>query len=597
MNLLQKAISVILTLGMVLAAGCGEAAVKGAAEEETASYKMETKTIDLPVEYSPREFAFDETGEKLLFTYVQNGQEYICNLAVPEETADYQTQMYCEEKNTSGSFLRYEDEVAAFLKKQKDEIKVYPCKEALFYCQDGELLGYSLEKDTSKRICRLSEYDLLEYQIQAIFGTEDSVLLACFDPNQKHAKIELVHLYQEENLFWSGEAEQEMQTVKLFVPSTMGSSLFGEAIAGFNKEQKQYRVELEEMELGGILDMEDYYTKIQVTLLKKDCPDMVFFFDEKDIYRYKDKDVFADLSPWLETSQNYSLEDFQENVLDCYRIGGKLIALPTTYSVDTISGRASQMGEKAGWTVWEFLEWLKTHPEVKSKYGLSKDMVLEMCLKGCLNSFVNYEEKRATFDGQEFQKLLYQIQELTLDEKSYESEWSELLNEKATILSDTGLTDYTSYIQQELTRYDNEMVFKGYPSTDGAPVYLLHTSPLCILEGSDCKEGAYAFYEYYIEYRNKEQSLFSGLKEQMAKNRQAAQKPQAILISGNIVEVQCSVDKVDAVLDSAVASQGRDLQVREIVLEEAQSYFGGDKDLDAVCELIQNRICLWLWEE
>ena len=38
MNLLQKAISVILTLGMVLAAGCGEAAVEGTAEEETASY-------------------------------------------------------------------------------------------------------------------------------------------------------------------------------------------------------------------------------------------------------------------------------------------------------------------------------------------------------------------------------------------------------------------------------------------------------------------------------------------------------------------------------------------------------------------------------
>ena len=52
MNLLQKAISVILTLGMVLAAGCGEAAVEGTAEEETASYQMETKTIDLPVEYS-----------------------------------------------------------------------------------------------------------------------------------------------------------------------------------------------------------------------------------------------------------------------------------------------------------------------------------------------------------------------------------------------------------------------------------------------------------------------------------------------------------------------------------------------------------------
>ncbi|MDE6675212.1 MAG: hypothetical protein K2K19_10450, partial [Acetatifactor sp.] len=47
-------------------------------------------------------------------------------------------------------------------------------------------------------------------------------------------------------------------------------------------------------------------------------------------------------------------------------------------------------------------------------------------------------------------------------------------------------------------RFGEPLVYKGYPSKDGVPCYYYTGGGLAILSRSTCKEGAYAFWEYYL---------------------------------------------------------------------------------------------------
>ena len=68
------------------------------------------------------------------------------------------------------------------------------------------------------------------------------------------------------------------------------------------------------------------------------------------------------------------------------------------------------------------------------------------------------------------------------------------------------------------------------------------------------------------------------------------------------LEVECKpltqeqVDEYRKVIDSAGGVWESDDNIRKIVLEEAAAYFNGDKSIDDVCAVIQNRATTYVNE-
>ena len=56
------------------------------------------------------------------------------------------------------------------------------------------------------------------------------------------------------------------------------------------------------------------------------------------------------------------------------------------------------------------------------------------------------------------------------------------------------------------------------------------------------------------------------------------------------------VEEYIAFMDSCILMPPEDEAIADIVMEEAEPYFGGNKDLDTVIEIIQNRVQLYLYE-
>ena len=61
--------------------------------------------------------------------------------------------------------------------------------------------------------------------------------------------------------------------------------------------------------------------------------------------------------------------------------GDALYCIPPDFCIGTLMGKESELGAEPGWTVEEFLDWLTLHPDAVTREGMTRERVLEICLK------------------------------------------------------------------------------------------------------------------------------------------------------------------------------------------------------------------------
>lgn len=72
--------------------------------------------------------------------------------------------------------------------------------------------------------------------------------------------------------------------------------------------------------------------------------------------------MFEDLYPYMEKS-GLKKENYVENVLEAYEMDGKLYGFTTEFSIYTIVGKQSVLGELSGWTLSEMMDFIDQHKD------------------------------------------------------------------------------------------------------------------------------------------------------------------------------------------------------------------------------------------
>ena len=150
--------------------------------------------------------------------------------------------------------------------------------------------------------------------------------------------------------------------------------------------------------------------------------------------------------------------------------------------------------------------------------------------------------------------------------------------------------------------------FVGYPSQDGVgKVYLEATGKLGMLKNARQKEGAWAFLEFYLCWREEQgQFLFSlpanrKLMDQLVEE-ELSHRSELIGSKGKNVSYlgrYCTKEEIDAfydLLSRAEPIAEEDQAIYEILIQELPFYFDGQKSVEEVTEIIQNRASLYLKE-
>lgn len=165
-------------------------------------------------------------------------------------------------------------------------------------------------------------------------------------------------------------------------------------VVQFNKANPEYRIVMKEYHTYDT--MEDGmagYNRLNMDILGRGLPDILIAYSYFPVSSYISKGLVADIDTLIRADEELSQTEFLENVFDAYRIEGKLYYVTPSFSVNTLIGKESLVGNRTSWTMKEMQELLASMPEGTQSIGeLTRSDFVQMMIQYCGNDFIDAKD-------------------------------------------------------------------------------------------------------------------------------------------------------------------------------------------------------------
>ncbi len=489
---------------------------------------------------------------------------------------------------------------------------------------DGDLLlasdegAYRYGTATGELVKKLDwqDHDFygLNYGYVLPYG-EDGVLAINRDWSYSPVKVEAVAFREAAE----GEDTAQEKTVLTISMSPRPPERIYEAITAFNKANPEYRIEAVSS------DYEEEYVSIKTEIIAGQGPDIVMMPAEH-IDQLSYGGALVDLYPYLHAEYatgTINPEDLYENVIAAFEQDGHLYGLPVHYEIATIAIKSSLAGDRESWDLEEFIEFTEGFPDGRGVFNNeSKSGVLRLLKKGYSGRLVNLDEPEAPLD----RELLIQMMEFAdryEDDSSYQFDSNiakKIYNDKLALL-DAVVYKSDAYAAFSSLLGGEPVTLIGYPSGGRSGSLARSYNSFGISQNCQHKDVAWSFlstllmeeyqadmvdavmytkipirkdaverafdYDIYLDgYRNHSDYVYyifneSGFSYQNWQWYFTEEDQQPLLdIINNIDTAWRPVDEIDAIIE-----------------EEAAYYFSGDKPLEEVVDVIEDRIKTYVYEK
>lgn len=370
----------------------------------------------------------------------------------------------------------------------------------------------------------------------------------------------------------------------------------------FNRTNKEYKIE--------IIDSEKYPLASLVN--GENCPDVILTLDWENIGYWQEKGYLADLTPYLNASNVLKKENLLEESLEQFSVGDGIYGLPQGMVLDTMLVSESLLNGTTQWSVDTFLDWLEENPQLTVTGGpVSRKEILEYCLLGNLDAYVDLEQGTAAFHTDEFGRVLERIKNLKIDEME-DVVFLELQPGATCLVSEAICCSSEISIVETLT--GENLVAMGYPNDKGeVRSNILSSKTFAILQNSSCKEGAIAFIEAYFAEELDDRAdrdydngfLYTLQSETDAKGElpydtyftYSGSSEDKTGIKQEYTITQEQVDKYLGLYEGAQVDTFEKAYVRSLIMGVADEYFRFNKPLEKTCEEIQMLVNEYLEEK
>ncbi len=427
----------------------------------------------------------------------------------------------------------------------------------------------------------------------------------------------------------------------LTVGSLYDDYRLNQSVVAFNKSSDKYRIRIKtyvDYNNWSEESLKDAITNLNNDIISgTNCPD-ILNLSSLNMRQLTAKNVLEDLTPYLENSSKINRADYLENVLESLTIDGTLVTIPYSFSLRTVMGKTSEVGDKMGWTLEEMIAFCEEHPGSMLFNYADKSSILSYCLNYNEAAFINWETGECKFDSPEFKQLLEFVNKFP-DEFDWEADnrsTPEKLASGDVLLNRSYINSYEDF-QYEIAQFNGETVTCiGFPDVSGGSGCQMNVQETYgISARSEYKDAAWAFIESVLtkesDYRFGDN--FSTRRSELAKQREEATKVTYVTDEngepvldedGNPIEeggsssgsitiygndgggwsysyhrtTEEEADMVDALIAVAVPISMDDdsSQIINIITEEADGYFKGQKSVDDVAGIIQSRLQLYVNE-
>lgn len=412
----------------------------------------------------------------------------------------------------------------------------------------------------------------------------------------------------------------------ILLGTLISSNRINASAVAFNKTSDKYRVVVKEYFDENVVWTETSYSDAVTRMLNDitsgNCPDLIAL-EGINVDQMANKGVFEDLSPYLEQSQTLDRADMMDNALAALTFGEVLVSIPGSFTLNTLIGKGEMVGQEPGWTLEDMVALADAHPDKDLFHQYGRIRLLQDLLNYNMSRYINWQEGSCSFDSKEFQDLLSFAARFPDDSQiDWGSDASEpgRVSKGEVLLCNAVFSDFDEFQMYE-EAFQGDAVCIGFPNPDkesGAILYVVD-SPIGISARSAVKEGAWAFLESYVSSGNRYGFGFPNSRKKIQKMAQEAVEVSYVTYDngqlaldeeGNPIEesfgtvsygsdwtyqyrrtTQEEVDTVFSLIETAKpSSYGTDEQIWNIISEEAEPFFQGQKSVEEAAGIIQRRI-------
>ena len=397
-----------------------------------------------------------------------------------------------------------------------------------------------------------------------------------------------------------GEEAAEKKEIVLVATDDIENTLQA-FITQYNQQSEDYYITYEE---------ESMVSRLNARLVSGNSPDLVII--NYNLFQvYLEAEALEDIGPYLRESSVLKREDYLENVITSFEKDGKLYGIPVEFSVQTLLACGSGTRKGQEWEIEDFLEYLETNPDIVFEWSGNDFEILKFCLQYGIDRFVDYDTGTCRFDSEEFAELLCRTEKLGEMISRESRPWYEVVEDGGTMIAEQSINSFTSFMTASI-EYETEVKHLGYPGADGIPrCRLLPENAIGLAANSQNKDAAWEIAEQYLRYqfnlygfpavrRNFEEMLREATTQQYIVLEDGSRKEQPLSYYGGepiYALTKEQADEVLAVIDEALPDEAVRDRVRQLVLEEAASYFSGQKTLEEAQQLAQSRAQVYLSEQ
>lgn len=487
---------------------------------------------------------------------------------------------------------------------------------ALITKDDDWLYCYRGKKDSPEKLLRWQDSDIYRNDVRAVVQVTEDCLLLVVNESKVSLSADTQYLVRLVRTPIEEVPQKERITI-----ATLGIPRNDLEIAAvrFNRISEQYHVSTE-----GYGGGDEGEARLDISLASKDAaPDLVDLW-MRDVWKYAETGALEDLRVFMGQEGGIREEDYLTNLLEGYTIDGRLVCIPKSFRLESVYVTDQRAYEAGDWSMDSLLEVVRKYPEVRliPNEEDSSWLMGTFCAPYYLKRFIDWESGACHFDSEEFRELL----EWGKSQIGPDSDSGTSLLKPEMVM---GFDDY----QESLARWrekaspenQQQVALRGLPSADGKDAYeVIAESVLGIAANSAHKEGAWEFLRYYllndVDIYTSYGSSFPTRVELLDQMAEAMVTPEyetdqngKILTDGNGDPIEKPLRhiiysdgeereyfamerwEIDALLDllGAVDFTPRSMleeKVISIVTEEAEAFFGGNRTMEEVTKIIQNRV-------
>lgn len=362
----------------------------------------------------------------------------------------------------------------------------------------------------------------------------------------------------------------------LHIASAYGSLELDELVKQFNRAHR---------DCVAVIDYypENAYDRLCTEMMAGDGPDVL---DLANLSIPQNSSYLVDLYPYIDADSDLERDMFVPTVISALELNGQLRSLPAAFIVGTVTARVADVGERTDWTIEELQDIMAQRTDDIHLMPNWMDRHNYLAWIGMLSpgEFIDWENGIAYYDSESFLRQLQFCE--TLD--SYEEygdgeipEWSCLIEPE--------------YIQNLVringirNNYKEDFTYIGFPG-EGMYRSLFGVDQLhfAISVNSDKKDLAWEFIRLALTKKNQEMICDSWqlpIRQDVLDDRLET-----------VVENASDRQRFRQLIQKPLRFAGRNIDIAQIVIDEGDAYFDGQRTVEEAAERIQNRVTLYLSE-